>query len=298
MTFKELALGALATGTGAAVTLSALGVPAAWPFVGKMYVHQYDPQAFFDAAKTWLDVHDKVTTARQNVERLTDGVAMTAWRSEDGRAFQRRMDAYLADLRSIEIRAMVTALVMYTVGGALVAMILFQFLVAAALAAVAGWVLVAAVTPFSLAAARTAATQCLARLYAGYTKTEQLLDRLLHGCAAALAATIAGDVGYEAVRGDYSALRDLGHATMAQGPLLIWGTANRIERDLTAHAVGGVHPAAQPWPQAKASLPLPQGLPQIAGAKAFHDVRSGNQTITGQVMPEQAADGSYAFPWE
>ncbi|MDP9866930.1 MULTISPECIES: hypothetical protein [Streptosporangium] len=298
MTFKELGLGGLATGTGAAVTLSALGVPAAWPFVGRMYVHQYDPQAFFDAAKTWLEVHDNVTTARQNVERLVDGAAVTAWRSEDGRAFQRRMDAYLADLRSIEIRAMVTALVLYTVGGALAAMIFFQCLVAAALAAVAAWVLVAAITPFSLAAAGASATQALTRLYAGYAKTEQLLDALLHGCAGALATTITADVGYEALRGDSSALRDLGYATMAQGPLLIWGTANRIERDLTARALGGVHPAGRLWPQAKAGLPLPQGLPQIAGAKAFHDILGGQQTITGQITPEQAADGSYSFPWE
>lgn len=103
MNAAELARDGLAVGTGAAVTLSALGVPAGWPFVGKMYVHQYDPQAFFDGAATWLAVHDDVAATRLNVEALVGEVATTSWRSEDGRAFERRMDAYLTDLRSIDM---------------------------------------------------------------------------------------------------------------------------------------------------------------------------------------------------
>ncbi|MFC7586464.1 hypothetical protein ACFQYP_24030 [Nonomuraea antimicrobica] len=168
MNLAELARSSLMTGTGAGVTLSALGVPAGWPFVGRMYVHQYDPQVFFDAAGAWLTVRDDVTAARLNVAALVSEVAVTSWRSEDGRAFQRRMDAYLADLRGIELRAVVTALTLYTVGAALAAMVLFQFLVAAAMAAIAVWVLGAAVTPLTLAGARVLATRSLTTLYAGY----------------------------------------------------------------------------------------------------------------------------------
>jgi hypothetical protein len=289
MNLAQLAQRSLMLGTGAAVTLSALGVPAAWPFAGKMYIHQYTPQAFFNAATTWLDVHDNAAATRRNLADLTGGVATEGWRSEDGRAFERRMDAYLADLRSIEIRAVVTALVLYTAGAALAAFVMFQFLVAATLAAVAAWVLAATVTPFSLVAARTAATQCLTRLFSVYETTEKLLNLLLHGCAAALTATVAADVGYENLRGDDTALRDLASATMAQGPLLVWGTANRVERDLTAHAVGG---------RTRAGLPPPQGVPQVAGAKAAYDVSTGSQAITGRFVPGQDADGSYSFPWE
>ncbi|GAA2206737.1 hypothetical protein GCM10009850_021950 [Nonomuraea monospora] len=284
MNLAHLGQRSLLLGTGAAVTLSALGVPAAWPFAGKMYVHQYTPQAFFDAADAWLDVHDRASDTRRNLRDLTGGVAASGWRSEDGRAFERRVDAYLADLRGIELRAVVTALVLHTAGAALAAFVLFQFLVAAALAAVAAWVLAAAVTPVSLTAARTAATQCLTRLFSVYRTTEKLLDQLLHGCAAALTAAVAVRVGREALRGDDTALTDLASATMAQGPLLVWGTANRVERDLTAHAL---------------ALPLAgTGLPQVAGAKAAYDVGAGSQAITGRHLPEQGADGSYAFPWE
>ncbi|MBF8193809.1 hypothetical protein ITP53_50660 [Nonomuraea sp. K274] len=167
-----------------------------------MYIHQYHPQAYFDGAATWLAVHDDVVATRLNVDALVAEVAVTSWRSEDGRTFQRRMDAYLADLRSIEIRAVITALVLYTVGGALVAMIFFQFLVATAMAAVALWVVTAAVTPLSLAAARLTAMQCLIKLFEGYRAVESLLDTLLHGCAAALSATVVVDVGYEAAHDD------------------------------------------------------------------------------------------------
>ncbi|MGW2216827.1 hypothetical protein ACWCSD_17720 [Nonomuraea sp. NPDC001684] len=290
MNAAELARDALMAGAGAAVTLSALGVPAAWPFVGRMYVHQYDPQAFFDGADTWLAVHDDVAATRLNVEALVGEVATTSWRSEDGRAFDRRMDAYLAGLRSIEIRAVVAALVLRTVGAALVAMILYQFLVAAAMAALALWVLTAALTPLSLVTARTAATRCLTGLYENYRAVESLLDTLLHGCAAALSAAVAVDAGAKAARGDGGGLRDLAAATFAQGPLLVWGTANRIERDLTAHGLTGRRQGA--------GGPLPQGVPQAAGAKALNDVTSGSQTITGRYVPAQAADGSYSFPWE
>ncbi|MET7332703.1 hypothetical protein [Nonomuraea sp. NPDC005650] len=286
MNLAALARRGLEVGTGSALALSALGVPAGWPFVGRMYVHQYHPQSFFDGARTWLAVHDDVVAARLNVQALVSEVASTSWRSEDGRAFQRRMDAYLADLRGIEIRAVVTALTLYTVGAALAAFVLFQFLVAAAMAAVAAWVLLAAVTPLSLAGARVLATQCLLKLYEGYRATESLLDALLHGCAAALTATVAVDVGAEAARGDRGGLNDLAAATFAQGPMLIWGTANRVERDLTAHGLGDGLWKGSP------------GLPQLAGAKAVNDISTGSQTVTGRYVPEQAADGSYTFPWE
>ncbi|MEV0386841.1 hypothetical protein [Nonomuraea sp. NPDC050643] len=298
MNVGELARRSLELGTGAALTLSVLGVPAGWPFVGKMYVHQYHPQAFFDGAETWLAVHDDVVAARLNVEALVDEVAVTSWRSEDDRAFQRRMDAYLADLRGIEIRAVVTAIVLYTAGAALVAMVLFQFLVAVALAAVALWVLTAAVTPLSLAGARLLARQCLVKLFEGYQAVESLLHRLLHGCAAALSATVVVDVGVEAARGDYSGLNDVAAATFAQGPMLVWGMANRIERDLTAHGLGGRHPGSGLWSSSRAGAPLPNGLPQLAGGKAVNDIMTGSQTITGRYVPVQAADGSYTFPWE
>ncbi|MFI9593841.1 hypothetical protein [Nonomuraea sp. NPDC052265] len=154
----------LMVGTGAAVTLSALGVPAAWPFVGKMYIHQYDPQAFFDAATTWSSVHD--------------------------------------------------------------------------------------------------------------------------------------DVGAQAVRGDGGGLHDLAAATFAQGPMLVWGTANRIERDLTAHGLSGRFPSSGPWSSSRAGSALPPGLPQAAGGKAVNDLTTGGRTLTGRFAPEQHTDGSYSFPWE
>ncbi|MEV0589909.1 hypothetical protein [Nonomuraea cavernae] len=298
MNFAHLAQRSLVMGTGAAVTLSALGVPAGWPFVGKMYIHQYDPQAFFDGARTWLGVHDDAAATRRNLVLLVDEVAVTSWRSEDGRAFQRRVDASLSELRGIEIRAMVTALVLYTVGAALTAMVMFQFLVAATMAMVALWVLTAAVTPLSLAGARILAMQCLIKLFEGYQAVESLLNTLLHGCAAALGAAVVVDVGIETARGDFSGVHDLAAATFAQGPMLVWGTANRVERDLTAHGLSGRHPAGRPWPSTRANTPLPPGLPQLAGAKAFNDVATGGQTVTGRYVPEQAADGSYSFPWE
>ncbi|WP_336206388.1 hypothetical protein [Nonomuraea sp. LPB2021202275-12-8] len=288
----------LLVGTGAALTLSALGVPAGWPFVGKMYVHQYDPQTFFDGAETWLAVRDDVAATRRNVEALVAEVSVTSWRSDDGRAFQRRMDAYLADLRGIELRAVVTALTLYTVGAALAAMILFQFLVAAVMAAVAAWVLTAAVTPVSLAGARILATRSLIKLFEGYQSVESLLDALLHGCAAALGAAVAVDLGGEAARGDYGGVHDLAAATFAQGPMLVWGTANRVERDLTAHGLDGRRPGSGLWSSARAGAPLPPGLPQLAGAKAVNDIATGSQTATGRYVPEQAADGTYSFPWE
>ncbi|MGW2155871.1 hypothetical protein [Nonomuraea sp. NPDC001699] len=288
----------LMVGTGAALTLSALGVPAAWPFVGKMYVHQYDPQAFFDAAPTWSSVHDDVVAARLDVEALVAGVAATSWRSEDGRAFQRRMDAYLADLRGIELRALVTALTLFTAGAALAAMVLFQFLVAAAMAAVALWTLTAAVTPLSLASARLLAMQCLIKLFEGYQAVESMLDALLHGCAAALTAAVAADLGVRTVRGDRDGLNDLAAATFAQGPMLVWGTADRIERDLTAHGLSGRFPSSGPWSGGRAGAALPPGLPQAAGGKAVNDLMTGGQTLTGRLTPEQNADGLYLFPWE
>ncbi|SDH70436.1 hypothetical protein [Nonomuraea jiangxiensis] len=255
-----------------------------------MYCHQYDPRSFFDGAGTWLAVHDDVVTARLNVEALVFGATGAGWRGEDGRAFQRRMDAYLSDLRGIEIRAVVTAITLYVAGAVLAALLLFQFLVAVAMTAVAAWVLVAAVTPLSLASARLVALQCLIKLFEGFRAVERLVDTVMHGCAAVLGAAVVVDVGVEAAHGDTSGLRDLAAGTFAQGPLFIWGTANRVERDLTAHGVDGVHP--------RSGKPLPPGLPQLAGAKAVNDIVSGSQTVTGRYVPEQAGDGSYTFPWE
>ncbi|MER6944132.1 hypothetical protein ABT294_08925 [Nonomuraea sp. NPDC000554] len=281
----RLAKLSLEVGAGAALTLSALGVPLGWPFVGRMYIHQYDPKAFFDAAGTWLKIADDVGEARRRIGELVGGVSGKGWRSEDGRAFQHRMDRYLGDLASIHIRARVTAAVLYVVAAALLAMVMFQWLVATAMAAIAAWVLLAAVTPISLVGARVLAHNVLADMYAVYQMVESGVDTVLHVAAGALGVTIAGDILVEAIDGGFSTVGDLAAGTLAQGPLLVWGSANRFERDLTAQGLGG-------------EMPLRAGFAQAAGAKAVNDVASGRQTVTGRYVPEQDDDGSYAFPWE
>ncbi|ACZ83471.1 hypothetical protein [Streptosporangium roseum] len=297
----ELAKLSLQVGTGAALTLSALGAPGAWPFVAKMYVHQYSPDAFWEGAEVWSGVAADVRAARERIGDLVAGVSGNGWRSQDGRAFQRRMDAFLDELLSIEIRASLVAAVLYMSAVALAAMIMFVWLVAAAMAAIAAWVLLAAVSPLSVASARILALNVLMKMFSGFEAVESGLDTLLHTCAGLLGATIAGDVFVEAVNGDHSAVTDFAQATVSQGPLLIWGTANRAERDLTAHGIDGRFPGGGFWGDragSRAGLPLPPGLTQFAGVKGVSDVSGGRQTVTGPHVPEQDPDGSYDYPWE
>ncbi len=295
---------ALQVGTGAALTLSALGVSAAWPFVAKLYVHQYDPRLFWDAAKVWHETASGVAAARRRITDLLSGVSGSSderWKSEDGRAFQRRMDAYLDELTSIEIRAWVVTLVLFTAAAATYAMVLFVCLVALTLAAVAAWVLLASVSPISAAEARVLALQVLIKMIGGFVTVESGLTTLLHACAALLGSTIAGDILVGTAKSDHSAVADFVQATVSQGPLLIWGTANRLERDLTARGIDGRFPGEGFLMNRfglPAGSPLPPGLSQAAGAKGVADVARGHQTITGPYVPAQEADGSYTYPWE
>ncbi|MCC5575706.1 hypothetical protein IMZ11_08630 [Microtetraspora sp. AC03309] len=288
-------------GAGAALTLSALRVPAAWPFVAKLYIHQYDPKAFWDGAEVWREVVSEVRTARERIIDLVSGVSDDDWKSEDGRAFQHGMDAFLEELASIEIRAAVVAVVLYMAAVATYAMVLLARLVALTLAAVAAWVLLASVTPPSAVNARLIAVKALHGMHGGFVAVESGLEVLLHTCAGLLGAAVAGDIFVRSARGDHSAVTDFVQATISQGPLLIWGTANRVERDLTAHGISGKFPGdgflKNPFGP-RAGMPLTPGLPQAAGAKGVNDIAGNRQTITGPYAPEQNADGSYKYPWE
>ncbi|GAA4236391.1 hypothetical protein FHR32_003154 [Streptosporangium album] len=290
----------LQTGTGAALTLSALGVPGGWPFVGKFYVHQYDPEAFWEGAEVWRGVVTDVRAARERIGDLVSGVSRDGWRSEDGRAFQRRMDAFLDDLLGIEIRASLIAAVLYVSAAAMAGMIVFMCSVASAMAATAAWVLLAALPPLSAANARILATDALRTLFGTFEAVESGFDTLLHTCAGLLGAAVAGDILAESAAGDRSAMTDSVQATVSQSPMLVWGTLNRVERDLTAHGIGGRFPGGL-WGRGSGSrvgLPLPPGLPQAAAVKGANDISGNQQTVTGPYVPEQNPDGSHTYPWE
>ncbi|MEW2354776.1 hypothetical protein [Spirillospora sp. NPDC029432] len=280
----ELARRNLQIGSAAALALSALGVPAAWPFVPPLYVHQYPPQAFWDGGVAWAGAVSRVRAVREEVERLVEGVEEDGWRSEDGRAFRRRMDRHLADLLAIEIRAAAVAAVLFTAATLTMAMIVFMSMVAALLAALAAWVAVSTVFPPSAAMARLTATMTLANVNATLKAVEAAFDTALHTCAGILGTLVAGDILAEAAHGDFSGLENFVQATVDQGPMLAWGTANRVERDLTATGLGSGTP----------------GLSHAAGAKAFHETQynGGSQAVTGGLTPGQNADGSYSYPWE
>ncbi|WP_165975682.1 hypothetical protein [Actinomadura rubrisoli] len=293
----------LQVGTVAALSLSAMGVPAAWPFVPSFYIHQYNPQAFWDGGTAWARMGSDVQKAREQIRQLVDGVEQDGWKSEDGRAFKQRIDRYLADLLSVELRAAFVAAVLFTAAALTMAMIVFMALIAAVLVALAAWVAIATITPISAGMARLSATMTLANLNATLKSVESTLNTVLHTCAGLLGSLIAGDVLVEAAQGDFSGVRDFISATLAQGPMLIWGTANRVERDATAFGIGGRMPANgfYGWTsRGRAGEAVPAGWPQAAGAKGFHETQynDGAQVFTGGLAPEQNPDGSYQYPWE
>ncbi|WP_026414775.1 hypothetical protein [Actinomadura oligospora] len=298
----DVARYSLEAATGAALALSALGLPAAWPLVPSFYVHQYDPQAFWDGGMAWTRVAHDMRQARTDVEKTVGDVTHgDAWHSEDGRAFDQRMDRYLRELLSIEIRAVAVATVLFLTAMLTMAMILFMALLAAVLVALAAWVAVATVFPLSAAFARIAALNAIIEMTATLKSVEGVLNTTLHACAGILGVLVAGDVFLGAAQGDFSGLEDFVDGTIAQGPLLVWGTANRIERDATAWGLGGRFPEeGVPGRVAgdRAGTSLPPGLAQAAGAKGVNDVRTGGQTVTGGLTPGQKADGSYTYPWE
>ena len=131
-----------------------------------------------------------------------------------------------------------------------------------------------------------------------------MLNTVLHTCAGLLGALVAGDVIAEAVQGDFSGVRDFVNATVDQGPMLAWGTANRVERDATAFGLGGKMPKGGFYGWASrgraSGQAVPAGFPQAAGAKGFYETQynGGSQAITGGLVPEQNPDGSYQYPWE
>ncbi|MDL4772846.1 hypothetical protein [Actinomadura xylanilytica] len=293
----------LETGSGAALTLSAMGVPGGWPFVSKFYCHQYDPKVFWDGATAWWEVAKHAREAREQVHHLVDGVAEDAWRSEDGRAFAQRMDRFLDDLHGIEIRACAVAGILMAAAGVLIATILFMALLAAVLAALAAWVVIATITPVSAAMARATAIMTLANMFASASAVETNLTVFVHACAGALGLLVAGDVFVAATKGDFSGVTDFAKATVSRGPLLIWGTANRVERDATSYGLQGHYPAEGLYGRiagGRAGQPLPAGFTHAAGAKTFNETQYGNdnQTITGNFTPSQNEDGSYPYPWD
>jgi hypothetical protein len=293
----------LQVGTGAALALSALGVPAAWPFVPPLYVHQYDPQLFWDAGMAWFRVVDQVSETRKYVQQLVEGAPEGGWQSEDGRAFGQRMDRFIADLISIELRATAVGVTMLIAALALMAMIVFLSLVTAFLVLMAAWVLIATITPVSAAVAGLQAIGALTSVNGAVRTAEGLLNVVLHSCAGTLGLAIAGDLAFETVQGDFSGVQDFITATVAQGPMLIWGTANRLERDATAYGLGGKLPADGLYGKllgGQAGKDFPAGWQQAIGAKAFWETQygGGSQAITGRFTPEQNPDGSYPYPWE
>lgn len=298
----DIARYSLEAATGAALALSALGLPAAWPLVPSFYVHQYDPQVFWDGGMAWTKVAQDMRRARADVEKTVKDVTRgDAWHSEDGRAFDQRMDRYLGELASIEIRAVAVATVLFLTALLTMAMVLFMALLAAVLVALAAWVAIATVFPLSAALARLTALNAIIDMTATLKEVETGLNTTLHICAGILGTLVAGDVFVAATRGDFSALQDFVDGTIAQGPLLVWGTADRIERDATAWGLGGRFPEeGVPGRVAggRAGTSLPPGLPQAAGAKGVNDVRTGGQTVTGGLTPGQKDDGSYKYPWE
>ncbi|MFC5184015.1 hypothetical protein [Actinomadura harenae] len=298
----DIARYSLEAATGAALALSALGLPAAWPLVPSFFMHQYDPQVFWDGGMAWTKVAEDMRQARADVEKTVKDVTHgDAWHSEDGRAFDQRMDRYLRELLSIEIRAVAVAAVLFLTALLTMAVILFMALLAAVLVALAAWVAVATVFPLSAALARITALNAIIEMTATLKEVEAGLNTTLHLCAGILGTLIAGDVFVGATQGGFGGLKDFIDGTIAQGPLLVWGTANRIERDATAWGIGGRFPeegVAGRIAGDRAGTPLPPGLPQAAGAKGVNDVRTGGQTVTGGLTPGRRPDGSYPYPWE
>ncbi|TMR90414.1 hypothetical protein [Nonomuraea basaltis] len=294
----------LQIGTSAAITLSALGVPAAWAFLPPLYIHQYAPQAFWDGGLSWRQVMADMERARDHFESNTANVSENGWKSEDGREFEKHADRFQDDLQSIEFRAACVCAVLFLSAILTMTMILLMTLIAALLAMLAIWVLIASINPLSAATARLKANETLIAVYNTQLRPiENLVATAMHSCAALLGALISEDVVGDAVRGDLSGARDFADGMAAQGPMLLWGGANRLERDLTAFGFGGTFPAGGFYGGLagdRAGQVLPTLLPPVAGVKVFNDAEytGGSPAITGRFAPEQNSDGSYAYPWE
>jgi len=228
-----------------AASIAAPLIPAAWPCVAIIYAHQCDPGALYDVGQEWFDLADELSAAYDAVEQTAGQLPADQWSGLDRDAFDQKRAEYQSQLMG----AMLYALV---VGGALVAVATLLFAFILIMTAVANLLaLEAALIAATLAGIVTAPAAAALEAEANAFAAEMAM--FLGECAAGVALLsqlaalavgggIAVDVAQQYLSGDKEAFTGLRQATKDGADNIIWGSLSRLERDITAIAIGGGGP--------------------------------------------------------
>ncbi|MFI6501434.1 hypothetical protein [Nonomuraea typhae] len=287
---KYLAHATLAAGAAACAI-----VWAGWPIVSKLYVHQYDTGALAKGYQDLVDAAGDLGEGRSVVGELVGGLGAEQWPGQSRRDFEEWMRGFAADLKDEEFLSRSLGILILVSAAVLFAFVVYTSVVVMRLAWMALKVLRMSVgggVGF-LAAQVTVGAEARA-LYAQVEMMEKKLAFTLHGLAGTITSMLAVRVGKDGLTGDRQGLADLRQATISQGPALIWGVANHVERNLTAAAMRGRSPLAKGKPRPISSVDdLAVGkLQMAAAAKGAFDVISGRMP-TGFFVPERYDNGAY-----
>lgn len=291
---KYIAQGAIATSTvGASV------VPAGWPIVAKFYIHQYDTGALAQGASDWWDVADKIDRACEDIRLLTEDFDPQRWGGGGDRAaFDEKAKQYVHELRIVSLTARAVATILWAAALMLFAWIVYSAYIAVRLLWLAIQVIyqttMAAMSgPGALlvfAAAQAEANIQAALLFTEMESKEKWLNGVMHGMAAALTGLITYDAS--GINGGWDTLLK---ATGSQLPQLVWGSATRVSRDVTARGIGGYKGGAKPWDLPGSGGPLISPFARYPSRiKGGIDAAGGQHTSTAWATPEQSTGGDYS----
>ncbi|MFD9940241.1 hypothetical protein ACFWYW_13265 [Nonomuraea sp. NPDC059023] len=278
-----------------------------WPLLGKLYVHQYDTGALAAAYQVLEDAAGDLGAGRTNIADLVAGLSAEQWPGDDRRDFDAWMRTLGSDLLSEEMSARLLGIMLLVSASLLFAFIVYTSAVVLRLVWLAVQVLRASFGGgVGFLAAQVAAGKQARVLFAQFQAQEARLTTALNGIATAIAAGLGAKVAKDSLTGDRQGLLDLRQATINQGPALVWGFANHVERNLTAKMMTGRSPLfsgrdaragtgakGQPRPMPASPHDLTPTKWQLgAAAKGAMDVISGRMP-TGFLLPDRYESGAY-----
>lgn len=233
------------------ISAAAAVIPAAWPVARIVYFNQCDPQTMMATGGTWLDIYDRLGSARDGLDSAVAGITPQQWSAADRQAFGRHVRAYDVQVVGTQVVAVAVGVTLICVGMVLLCLVVAYTVISTVLLAFATAILAASATVVGAPVA--ASIEVTANSFAASALTllegiETMAEAVATGGAAAIAAATSFDVGVQLGSGNVDVLKDLVQATVDGLDNVAAGFLSKWERDFVGYGIhsGGRHVKGSP----------------------------------------------------
>ena len=272
---------ALYTSMGCAVVL-----PAAWELVSMMYLCQCDPSAYWKGSETWKDTAKKLHDLEKDVEQIVKDIPSHDWDGEDRKAYEEKMKDFRAQVGISAVMADVTHYILLFAAITLYVLVVTMLIISIILVAQVVYVGIVAASTMGTGYWAAVGEICLIiemEMVPMFTTVTENVDALMNAAAAILGTTLVADIGAQMLAGNPGAALDLVQAQVPAFDAAWRGSLQRLERNLTGHAMKWDHSGGPklPWPV-------------VGGGRVKGGVDSGGDspsyTVTGGLTSEPSPE--------